>query len=48
MYQVIVRLGRKVIHKERFATEQAAWDFFDLYSDTGTCEFRDLSVLKAI
>lgn len=48
MYQVIVRQGRKVIEKQVFGAEQAAWDFFDRHSDTYACEFRDCSILKAI
>jgi len=48
MFQVIVRQGRKIVRKQTFSAEQAAWDFFDRFSATHTCEFRDIRVLKAI
>jgi hypothetical protein len=42
MYQVTVMSGRKIVSRQKFSSEDEAWEYYDRYSDKYTCEFTNL------
>jgi len=46
MYQVTVMSGRKIISRQKFDYEDAAWDFFYENSPHYKCEFVNLEYFR--